>query len=282
MFISALFPLVFYHQKRSNMNNAGFNLRSVFFLVVLFFSITTSCNSVRRTTSGNKMNIDVRRSLIVRLDRDRYPDNVLLENADFRFESDKNVNGKFTLYLKKDKLIFLSVRWMGFEAARLLLTPDSVRYIDRFNSRYYFSGSSVIFKNGITYFDFNDIQNFIYSGIFVPGSMNTRELSNLFEFVDSGLRYVPVVSNNATLELFYPSDNLFLSKLNYLDNLEQISLTCYFDRPGNELKELNAILIHEGHEKKLKIRLNGISDKEFNKMEFKIGKNYLPLENLPF
>lgn len=264
------------------MINSDLSAKTVVYLVILVFIIASSCNPARRTISGNKSHLDVRRSLAVRLDKNRFPGNLLIENADFKYESDKSLSGKITLYIKKDELIFLSVKWMGFEAARLLITPDSLKYIDRFNSGYFFSGSSAIFGNKLISFDFESLQNFIYSGIFFTEDLNMRDLSNLFELVDNELKYVAFISNNRYLELYYTSDNWYLSKLDYRDSIGETSLKCNIERQGNEIKYLNAILIQEGLERKIDIKLNGILDKEFNKTEFKIGKNYIPLENLPF
>lgn len=41
-----------------------------------------------------------------------------------------------TIHARKDSLIWINVRKIGFEVARVLMTPDSVYVIDRFNNQY--------------------------------------------------------------------------------------------------------------------------------------------------
>lgn len=63
--------------------------------------------------------------------------------------------------LKKDSVIGISLRLLGVEGARIQITPDSIKILDRINQEYIPRDFSFIEKNFALRINFNDLQNLI-------------------------------------------------------------------------------------------------------------------------
>ena len=79
----------------------------------------------------------------------------------------KSISSKATLKMEKDKVIQISVQpFLGMEAFRMNITPDSIVVIDRINQRYIAESLSALKKNGEV--DFNVIQSLFSNHLFIP------------------------------------------------------------------------------------------------------------------
>ncbi len=92
-------------------------------------------------------------------------DNRLLEpewmeaKASIHFEDkDISIGGKATLRLRKDSLLWVSVRKFGLEVARAKINTDSVYVLDRINNEYAIYGLSYLAKSYGLPADFNLLQ----------------------------------------------------------------------------------------------------------------------------
>ena len=82
-------------------------------------------------------------------------------NCDFN-DGDKNISMGATIKIKQDSFIWISISpGLGIEAARVLLTPDSVKFIDRFHAEY-FAGTYSYIKTKFQFkADFYTIQSIL-------------------------------------------------------------------------------------------------------------------------
>ena len=114
-------------------------------LVLLSISIFASACKSRKFMSAAKNEI------MIVSEEELLKQNIIAKvpaaNFDFNFLQSKakvqaNVKGKdysltFNIRMQKDKRIWISVNAIGsIEVARILITPDSVRIIDRINNQY--------------------------------------------------------------------------------------------------------------------------------------------------
>jgi hypothetical protein len=96
--------------------------------------------------------------------------------ASFRFNAEiitdagsQSANCYIRMY--QDSLIWISVRSMSLEGMRAVITPDSVKYIDRLNNKYYLGDYRFVAKMSPMQFDFHDVQNLLLGKI-----MNTQDI----------------------------------------------------------------------------------------------------------
>jgi len=87
-------------------------------------------------------------------------------NADFDFNGKKNSFGG-TLRIKKDSLIWISISpAFGIEAARILITPDSVKMMNRLETTYFEGDIKNLNKMFKTNIDFDMLQSLLVGNDF--------------------------------------------------------------------------------------------------------------------
>ncbi|MDX1665598.1 MAG: DUF4292 domain-containing protein [Saprospiraceae bacterium] len=106
------------------------------FLSILLFA--TSCASSKKTAvkkpKAGKITAEYLSQHMV---ENQVKANWLSAKAKVGYQDDYvSVNGSATLAIRKDSLIWMSVRKLGFEVARVQITPDSVYVIDRLSNEY--------------------------------------------------------------------------------------------------------------------------------------------------
>ncbi|MEA1874232.1 MAG: DUF4292 domain-containing protein [Bacteroidota bacterium] len=86
--------------------------------------------------------------------------------ASFRFNAEiitdagsQSANCYIRMY--QDSLIWISVRSMSLEGMRAVITPDSVKYIDRLNNKYYIGDYRFVAQMYPLLLDFNDVQSLL-------------------------------------------------------------------------------------------------------------------------
>jgi len=96
-----------------------------------------------------------------------------------------------TVRMKKDSVLWLSVKKLGFEAARVLITTDSVYVLDRINNQY-----------GVQSFDWLEKQ------FSIPASLHTLQMIFLGNPIFFNTRDVQSEIVEATYHLFHKGDNI--------------------------------------------------------------------------
>jgi hypothetical protein len=96
--------------------------------------------------------------------------------ASFRFNAeiitdDGSQSANCYIRMYQDSLIWISVRSMSLEGMRAVITPDSVKYIDRLNNKYYLGDYSFMAKMSPMQLDFHDVQNLLLGKV-----MNTQDI----------------------------------------------------------------------------------------------------------
>ncbi len=110
------------------------------YLLVLTF-ILTSCKHQQKIAGiKTKCNVDFKSAkwLTEKLKSNEFRFNTFDAKLNVEATVDSSSNS-FTasLRIKKDSIIWLSISKLGIEAARVLITKDSVRFMDRINTQYF-------------------------------------------------------------------------------------------------------------------------------------------------
>jgi ABC-type transporter MlaC component len=139
-----------------NKGNAGYVL--LLLLAIIQFSCSPTKQALRAPLKEEGVGF-----LLEKLRQNETKFAKLSGKADVEFK-DKNhaVNFKINYKIVKDSAIWISiVPLLGIEVSRLMLTPDSVKYIDRINSQYFVGNYDYIAKIFGINFDFDIIQSLI-------------------------------------------------------------------------------------------------------------------------
>jgi len=114
-----------------------------------------------------------------------------------------NTSFKAAIKLVKDEKILISFSKINLPVGRILLTPDSVKYVNYIDKQYFRGGYDFISDLLKLNIDFLDVQAILFNNFF--SYYNNPENSDLSEFsstIDSG-RYVLRSINNRKLSKFY-------------------------------------------------------------------------------
>ncbi|MEY2828216.1 MAG: hypothetical protein RIQ33_74 [Bacteroidota bacterium] len=185
------------------------NLKNIILFLLGLVLIESSCKTVHKTKTrieGTK----VSRNAI--LDTLRQPDlkyNWFFAKAKIEIEDSKNNNTvNAIIRMKKDSVIWISLNAiLGIEVSRILITPDSVKLLDKFNKRYYKKDfnyiKSITHMPGLTF----DILQRAITG----SELNFNNQNPIIEKVDSS--YKILSSENQVQNIIWVNAlNLTLSK----------------------------------------------------------------------
>lgn len=115
------------------MNNTVMRI-SIFLLILL---LGLSCGSGKRAGDKGRVKKLSAENLLDRMSSKAISAEWMDARARIDFDSpDLSVGGTAFIKLKKDSIIWMSVRKFGFEAARAQITPDSVFILDRLNNEF--------------------------------------------------------------------------------------------------------------------------------------------------
>lgn len=111
-------------------------------LLLLFACCVVSCKSIGKIVKRNEIPAITENRLLKNIDLNELEYNTLYsKKMDVTAEKDgKSVNFRTSLKIQRDSFIWISVTApLGIEVARVLLTPDSIKFIDSFNRKYFLS-----------------------------------------------------------------------------------------------------------------------------------------------
>ncbi|MES2864570.1 MAG: DUF4292 domain-containing protein [Bacteroidota bacterium] len=137
--------------------------------------------------------------------------------------------------IKKDEIIWINLKFLGFPAAKALITPTRVSYYEKVNNTYFDGDYSILSKMIGTDLDFQKVQNLllgrpidnltkedfiaeIADNLFQLKSKNKTDIEKAFSFETANYllkkQFINQISKNRSVLVNYPSftnqDNMFL------------------------------------------------------------------------
>jgi hypothetical protein len=195
-------------------------LKIYFFVVsLLIVLLFTDCKTVKKISNSKTVKLQTKNLI----------DSVFVHQSDIQFFSAKfdsnyksekqDISFSGNMRVKKDSIIWISISpFAGIEAFRIILTPDSVKYLNRFQKTY-FSGDYSYFKRKFKFnFDYNLIQSVILNNFFIYGynSSNKNISASLTSYTDSAFYIVqPVLPSltdtvaNSYIQTYYLNNSFF-------------------------------------------------------------------------
>ncbi|MFM2226518.1 MAG: hypothetical protein RJA07_2720 [Bacteroidota bacterium] len=115
------------------------NQFSKFLLFIVVAIIFINCKTVHKTKTRIEGTKVTRNEILEKLQQPDLKYNWFFAKAKIEIEDSKNNNTvNAIIRMKKDSVIWISLNAiLGIEVSRILITPDSVRLMDKFNKRYY-------------------------------------------------------------------------------------------------------------------------------------------------
>ena len=211
-----------------------------------------------------------------------------------KFSAQAEINGdnnsfSGNIFIIKDSIIWVSIQKLGLEVARILLSTDSARFMNRINKTYFISDFNYVNQLFKTDFDFDIVQ-----AILIGNDLSYYD-NNKFRATIENMQYKLSTFNRAKLKksLKKENDNTriliqdiwldpFTFKINKIlikevknENRKFIADYSNFQTIDNQLfpEEMNFQIIEE-KKIKIKIEFSKISFNSTESMPFKIPNNY--------
>ena len=95
----------------------------------------------------------------------------------------KNTSFKTSVRMVQDSVIWMSITAYSYEVARVIATPDSIKYVSRTDKKYYVGGYEFIENKLGVGFSFYDLQSLILAhsfGLENPENINKRNSKNSY------------------------------------------------------------------------------------------------------
>lgn len=285
-------------------------LRGFRWPVLLVLAITaglTSCKSTRNIPTVTAKPISTSK-LLKNIEENSFDyDHFSIKRINCQF-SGVNTKATFRVSLKavKDKEILVSISKLNIPVGRVLLTPDSVKYVNYIDRNYFTddysylssflnidldfaSIQSIISNNAFSYRndprnkDFKNFESYIESGLYVLQSEKEKKIDKLEEKGRPGKieRRLKRLDDDALIlqKMYFNPANFTLSKLLIEDKTNVRKMELNFDEfveienkdyPGY----LSMNFISDDQEVSLNVRMSGFSTEKLESQSFDIPEKY--------
>ncbi len=190
-------------------------LKSKLFLIITLFVFLASCSGKRKLLKPDKIRKNPSPELIINhLLLNQLAPEGLEARANVKYEDEyQSASGTLLLKVRKDSLIWLSIRKFGFEGVRAQITKDSIYILDRLNREYAVWPLSYIKDQYHLPADYKALESVVLGNPFFIGD-NRFALDNSdeadFKLFNGGNKGIGT-------ELWVDKNNLWLNQLLYKD-----------------------------------------------------------------
>lgn len=135
--------------------------------------------------------------------------------------SSPSLNQSFTTNIrwKKHEKIWLSMSIIGIEGARVLITKDSIKIMDKINNRYILKPLSYIKQKTLVDLSFADIENLLLGQLIFTDSTKSKYASNAtnYTITSDGVRFLTSILFDKNTKHM---NNIFATDKKYAQTLE--------------------------------------------------------------
>lgn len=286
------------------------NFRVLILPVILFLLLAigfSSCRTTRELPTTEAKPISTTK-LLKKVEENAFNFNYLaIKKISVQFlNNDSKTNFNVSLKAVKDKRILISISKLKIPVGRILLTPDSVKYVNYIDRNYFIDDysylssflnidldfttiQSIISNNAFSYRndpknkDFKTFNSFIENGMHVLQSEKTRKIFNMEEKDKTGKieRRMKRLDDEALIlqKMYFSPYNFALTQLVISDKTNNRTMNMDFDDfvqvqnkdyPGN----INMEFYSEESVVKLIMRMSGFSTDKISSISLQIPEKY--------
>lgn len=135
-------------------------IKKIIYIVAIILAVT-ACKAKKVTGSASNMNLSAKK-VIKNYQTNQFDKNTINAKLRLKYSGKSSLpNVSASLRVERDKAIWVSVSKLGFQVAKILITPEEVRFYEKIN-RTYFTGSFADLSEWLgADLDFNKVQNLL-------------------------------------------------------------------------------------------------------------------------
>lgn len=273
------------------------------FLVILIWG--TSCRAPKEIAVVNVKPMATGK-LLKKIDENAFDfDNLTIRRINCQFSSNQSKTSfRINLKAKKDKSMLVSISKLNIPVGRVLLTPDSVVYVNYIDHNYFLDDysflsdflnmdvdfntvQSIISNNAFSYRDdprneFKTFDSFVESGKYVLQSEKTRKIYKMENKKPQKIeRHLKRLNAEALIlqKMFFDPFTFSLTRLEITDKTNHRSILMTFDEFTKVGKKdypeaIDMSFSSEEQNITMKIRMSGFSTDEIDSFELSIPEKY--------
>lgn len=212
--------------------------KKIFFLLV-FAVLISSCKS-KQSVNELAANEAIATSKIINghyADKKDFATLFIRSSAKYK-DAKQSYSVSADIRIKKNEIIWINVKLLGFPVAKALITPKKVSYYEKINGTYFEGDFSLLSKWLGTDLDFNKVQN-----LFIGSAIDDLTASKYSSKIEDEMYLLTEREQASTFKLFYfEAANFLLKKETILQIKKGRSLEIYY--PSHE-KQNNMFLPSE-------------------------------------
>jgi hypothetical protein len=147
-----------------------------FIILLIVALIFTGCK-ITKIISKEKVMPMSEKKLYNNIINNYLPYNTLSMKISAEYNGSDNYGG--TIRIKKDSIIWISISKIGIEGARIQLSNDSIKFLNRLNSTYFISDYKFIMNKYQFDFDYDDIQTILTDELFLYNECLPKAVSQV-------------------------------------------------------------------------------------------------------
>jgi len=273
------------------------------FIVLVF--LVASCKAPRELARADLKPMGTNR-LLKKIEENSFDYNYLtIRRINCQFSSSQSKSSfRINLKAKKDEKILVSISKLNIPVGRVLLTPDSVVYVNYIDHNYFIDDYSFISDFLNMDVDFYTVQSIISNNVFSYRDDPRDDYKTFDSFVENG-QYVLQSEKNRKVfkmengnpqkierrlrrldaealilqKMFFDPDNYSLTRLDIQDKTNNRNILMNFDdfsKVGNYdyPESIDMAFLSAREEIKMKIRMNGFSTEKVTSFSIKIPEKY--------
>ena len=262
-----------------------------------FILLVTSCKQIEKVTVRRVKTDNKKTALILKeiKQNEFHPQTLSLKaSVKVNYGEDKSKSFSAKIKMAPDSLIWISITSLGYEAARVLATPDSLKLINRLDKKYYIGDYSHLQENFKVNLGFKELQALILGNsigldreekikrqhskskeFYYLSTINKRQYKRV-------TKKAKKVKREIVFSHWVRPDDYRIQKLSILDIILNNSLFVEYDNfeifESQKLPRKVNIDIVSTEQVKLEAEYNKISVNEPLKYSFKISSRYEPIQ----
>ena len=181
-------------------------------------------------------------------------------------------NGK--IFIMQNHAIFMNIQFLGFEIARLLITEDSVKYINRAERKYLFISMNDLKKQYFKDLSLKFLQNLLVNGLLLPDNVKSKRLSYYMKTQGEHVMFSPDLSYGQNLKMLYSKD-ILLKKVNFIDNKNSLFIDADVNyNLDNNPDKISAEIVYKSDKYRIELNIGRIENKNIQIPDMRINNNY--------
>jgi hypothetical protein len=257
------------------------------FIIAIFFLTLgfVSCRAPREISTV-RLNPVAFEDLLEKIESNTFNfSSLTIKRINCQYSNGKSKTGFIaSLKAEKNNRILISITKLNIPVGKVLLTPDSVKYVNYISQNYFTDDYSYLSNILNMELNFETVQSFISNNAaqFIEKATENNN-SAIQSTIESGMYLIQnTVKNNANPvlhQLFFTPENYLLTRLNIEDNSEKRKINIVFNDfqlindkqyPGNIEMDFSS----PGGKVELSLRNSGFSTDKIESFNFSIPSDY--------